>query len=210
MNRRLKSLILILLIGLCINKIYAQSEIALSDFKKVSLLSGDINYYRILTDEDLPYIHAEFSPEMKTSVIGYEFPSSQKINRIGWDWRVKRFPQGADERVEGKSDSPAAVYLFFTKGLTRYTLKYVYSTQVPVGSRFEDKTINPFFKLWVIVLCNQKTASLKWVSQSVDFKKDFQKCYGFAAPDIKGIGLLTDGDGTQSYAVADYRQFWWQ
>ncbi|HSQ41642.1 MAG TPA: DUF3047 domain-containing protein [Fibrobacteraceae bacterium] len=167
------------------------------------------SYYQILKNPGSCIIHAEYIPEQPTVTLGWKADKQIGMTHVlQWKWRVLRYPQGADERVEGRGDSPAAVYCLFSKGLRTYALKYVYSTIVPTGTNFSDPGPNPFHRQWLIVLRSQSPGDLgKWKTEQVDFKKDFQNYFGFPAPALKGIGLMTDGDGTMSKVSAEYSEF---
>ena len=48
----------------------------------------------------------------------------------------------------------------------------------------------------------------QWVTATVDICTDFNRLFGSGTcPELQGVGILTDGDGTNSEVVADYKQF---
>src|SRR6516225_7201434 len=92
--------------------------------------SGPVNYYRVVDDPSLPFVHAEYTPPEKTTVLGTEISDSDRgrARAVSWQWRAVTLPQGGDECASGKGDSAAVVYLTWKRGLKWYTLKYVWSS----------------------------------------------------------------------------------
>jgi hypothetical protein len=180
-----------------------------SDFRKVDKLSGDQDYYSLQTAELPAFLRAQYRPPMKTVVYGYEVPEAQgHATQLSWNWRVIQHPHGADERVGGKRDSAASVYCFFKIGLVTYTLKYVFSKDVPTGTRFR-KDHTWFDAMGVIVLATYRPEDVgEWRTETVNFAADFRQTFGRdKVPRLRGIGVMSDGDNTKSEVIADYGDF---
>ena len=187
------------------------SAIPLNEFDVISNFSGKNNYYSILTDgNNGTMIHADYRPPAKTVIFGYTFPDSAgKIDRLRWEWRVMEAPRGSRENVKGKNDSGASVYLLFKENVMSYTIKYVFSNSLPVGTSFEKRNRNPFNVMHMVVASNlvaSKTGS--WESVEIDVASEFRRLFGTDRyVPLRGVGMLTDGDQTGSRVVADYRDF---
>ena len=96
--------------------------------------SGPVNYYHVVNDPTLPFVHAQYTPPEATAVLGIQVSDNdrQRAHAVTWQWRAVTLPQGGDECASGKGDSAAVVYLTWKRGLKWYTLKYVWSS---VGQR---------------------------------------------------------------------------
>ena len=181
------------------------------EFDVMESVSGKQNYYSIQPDENgISVIHADYLPSMKTVKLGCIFPDSlKKVKYIGWEWRVIKAPEGSCENVKGKNDSGASVYLVFKAGIRTFTIKYILSRSLPAGMIFEKKLVNPLQSMYMVVAGSlSDSAPEKWEQVIVNVENDFRRLFGTdqSAP-LKGIGLLSDGDQTNSRVVADYRNF---
>jgi hypothetical protein len=174
--------------------------------------SGPVNYYRVVDDPSLPFIHAEYTPPEKTTVLGVEISDSDRsrARAVSWQWRAVTLPQGGDECASGKGDSAAVVYLTWKRGLKWYTLKYVWSS---VGQRGAvcDRKRTPFVSQDTIILQSGGPLGV-WRSELIDLKQEFRRHFGDGdpnaeVPDFVGIGIMTDGDQTKSASSADYADF---
>jgi hypothetical protein len=174
--------------------------------------SGPVNYYHVVDDPSLPFVHAEYTPPEKTTVLGMEVGDSDRsrARAVSWQWRAVTLPQGGDECASGKGDSAAVVYLTWKRGLKWYTLKYVWSS---VGQRGAvcDRKRNPFVAQDTIILQSGGPLGV-WRSELIDLKQEFRRHFGDGdpnaeVPDFVGIGIMTDGDQTKSVSSADYADF---
>ncbi len=123
---------------------------------------------------------------------------------LTWRWRVKALPDGGDERVGEKNDSAAGLYVIFSQNWFRIpkSIKYVWSTTLPVGTVADRKLIG---RPRVLVLRSGKARVGEWVTERVDLYEDYKRVWG-GEPDEKtvGIAILTDADVTHTFAEADY------
>lgn len=149
---------------------------------------------------------------MKTAVLGWQTPEAQRrqVRKVRWRWRARSLPRGADECTPGKGDSAAVVYLTWKRGLRYYTLKYVWSTSGTQGRSCARKR-NPFVAQDTIIAETGPPLNT-WRNMEVDldaaFRKHFERGDQRAkVPDFVGIGLMSDGDQTQSPSSADYGNF---
>jgi len=180
------------------------------DFQLVTRVSGPVNYYSLL-DGPPAHIRSRYEPGYKTAVVGYSFADFQaRATRLSWRWRALALPRGGDECRAGKGDSAAVVYVSWKRGLRHYTLKYVWSA---VGQRGAvcDKKRNPLLAQDTVIL--ESGAPLgEWKEVKLDLPFEFRKHFegGDASaevPALFGIGLMSDGDQTQSRSSADFADF---
>jgi Protein of unknown function (DUF3047) len=174
--------------------------------------SGPDNYYTQVHDSALPFLRAHYRPPMKTTILGFQVPDDVRAtaHMLRWRWRAETFPAGGNECAHGKEDSAADIYATWKHGLRWYVLKYVWST---VGTRGAtcDRRRNPLLAQDTIVLESGGPAD-QWKSEEIDLRQEFRRHFedGKAdadVPDFVGLGVLTDGDQTQSESAADYAGF---
>ena len=179
-------------------------------FRLVERVSGPVNYYQLQSGPP-PHIRSRYEPGLKTAVVGYDVKGAQaRASRLRWRWRALALPRGGDECKDGKGDSAAVVYVSWKRGLRYYTLKYVWSA---VGQRGAvcDKKRNPFLAQDTVVL--ESGAPLgQWRTVDLDLPSEFRKHFeggdaSAAVPPLFGIGLMSDGDQTESPSSADFAEF---
>jgi len=126
---------------------------------------------------------------------------------LQWQWRVRSFPEGGNELSKATNDSAAGVYVVFPGRLPMFprVLKYVWSTSAPVGSRERSPS---YHDAAIIVLASGPASTPDaWRTEIVNVQHDYESIFGHAAPEARGIGILTDGDATETLAAADYAEF---
>jgi hypothetical protein len=174
--------------------------------------SGPVNYYSVLTEDGTAFVRSRYAPPMKTAVLGYQIGDDDrsKIRKVKWSWRAQTLPSGGDECTSGKGDSAAVVYLTWKRGLRYYTLKYVWSAVTPIGRTCDSKR-NPFVAQDTVVL--QSGGPLNtWRHEEIDLAAEFRRHFEggdpkASVPGFVGIGLMSDGDQTQSASSADFGPF---
>jgi hypothetical protein len=178
-------------------------------WKVLGLFSRGHNYYTVLDDAGTKLIRATYHPGSSTTVLYSEAPREDHYQKLSWRWRVHSFPQNANELIEGRIDSAAAVYVYFEATLSKYVIKYVWSVALASGTTFRAKDSTPWKKLQYLVREGPPPEKDVWLSESVDLVADFKRCFPEASsmPPVAGIGLLSDGDGTRSEVQADYADF---
>jgi Protein of unknown function (DUF3047) len=181
-------------------------------WRVVSRESGPVNYYRVVDDPSLPFVHAQYTPPEATTVLGVEIGDNdrKRARAVSWQWRAVTLPQGGDECASGRGDSAAVVYLTWKHTLKWYTLKYVWSS---VGQRGAvcDRKRSPFVSQDTIILQSGGPVGV-WHSEVVDLKQEFRRHFAdgdpnYEVPDFVGVGIMTDGDQTKSVSSADYADF---
>ena len=126
----------------------------------------------------------------------------KKYPFLRWQWRVLEVPQGADERFEKTSDSPAGVYVIFEGFFRPDIIKYLWSSSLPLGTITESPRSS---KTKIVVLRNQSSPLGEWVSERVNVYADYRRLFGGEPKPVHAIGLMSDSDNTGSKAVAHYR-----
>ncbi|MGO9836545.1 MAG: DUF3047 domain-containing protein [Polyangiaceae bacterium] len=170
--------------------------------------SGPVNYYRVVSDPVLPYIHADYQPGYKTAVMGFEVPQGQvrAFHHLTWKWRADVLPRGGDECARGQEDSAAVVYVTWKRGLRWYSLKYVWSAVGTKGNVCGKKR-NPFVAQDTIILETGGPPGV-WMTETIDLDAQFRAHFeDDEVPDLQGLGLMSDGDQTRSESSADYGAF---
>jgi hypothetical protein len=172
--------------------------------------SGPVNYYSVAVDASGEgYVHAAYRPPLRTGVLGYEVPESVRSSArlLRWRWRVLAFPKGGDECAAGKEDSAAVVYVIWRHELRFFTLKLAWSTVGPRGAVC-DRRRN--------LMLSQDTELLEsggaldaWKDEELDLRAEFRRHFADGkadapVPPLVGIGIMSDGDQTESASVADY------
>jgi hypothetical protein len=181
-------------------------------FRVVERESGPVNYYQLFDKAAPPYIRGHYKPPYETAVLGYQLAEADrsKARRLRWRWRAVKLPSGGNECKSTKHDSAAVIYVTWRRTLRWYTLKYVWSASAPKGSVCDRKR-NPFVAQDTVVLRSGGPLDT-WQGEDIDLRAEFRKHFEDGnpeaeVPDLLGIGLMTDGDQTQSESAADYAGF---
>jgi hypothetical protein len=190
-----------------------ESEFALG-INKFSVLardSGPVNYYRTIGAPPQAFIRGVYRPGLATVTLFAELPEELRhgVRMVRWRWRALVLPREGNE-CAGRGDSAAAVYLTWKRGLRWYSLKFIWSTEAPLGATCGIER-NPFVAQDSIVLRSGGPVG-GWQDEEVDpqrlFREHFENGDPKAElPDFAGMGILTDGDQTNSASAADYADF---
>lgn len=180
-------------------------------FRVVERESGPVNYYRVVGDKTGSFIAGQYRPGLKTTVLGYQLRDDDRARAktLRWRWRAVTLPRGADGCSSGRRDSAATVYVTWKRGLRWYTLKYVWTTAGQKGSVCDRKR-SPFVAQDTIV--TEVGEPLEWKIVSLDLRREYQRAFeggnpNADVPELQGIGIMTDGDDTNSESQADYAGF---
>jgi len=185
-------------------------SVPVKSFRLIDRVSGPVNYYRVEAGPPA-FIRSRYEPGFKTAVVGFDAKEWQvRATKLRWRWRAVALPRGGDECKPGKGDSAAVVYVSWKRALRYYTLKYVWSA---VGARGAvcDKKRNPLLAQDTIIL--ESGAPLdEWKPVNLDLRTEFRQHFeggdpGADVPDLLGIGLMSDGDQTESPSSADFADF---
>ena len=159
--------------------------------------------YRIESENGNRFLRAR--AENQAVQIGLERifdPKNQP--RLKWRWRVHEIPKGADERVKGKHDAAAQVYVVFDNQIQPRVVKYTWSSSLPVGTQFTSPL---YSRNKGIVKRSGQPDSKRWYEEEVNFFEDYKKLFGEEPGKVQGIAILTSSDATKTAAAADYDHF---
>lgn len=160
-------------------------------------------YYRIHREGDDLFLRAETVG--RATNFGREANVNLRIfNKVRWRWRVHQLPEDGNEMDEDKNDSAAAVRLVFHGGWIPKTLKYVWSTTLPVGTETESPASD---RTKVIVVESGTDNQGKWVWEEVNAYEDYKRLFGGEPRLVKAFAVITDSDNTNTPVKADYDDF---
>jgi hypothetical protein len=189
-----------------------ETPIGVHSFRVVESQSGSVSYYRIVEDPEQPFIRAVYRPPLETVTLGVEVPDNlrQKTRKLRWKWRAQVLPKGGDECKAGFGDSAAVLYVTWKRGFKWYSIKYVWSSEAKKGSICDQKR-NLFVVQDTVVLESGSPVGV-WREEEIDPSAEFRKHFEGGdpkadVPDFVGIGLMSDGDQTNSISAADYTGF---
>lgn len=181
-------------------------------FRVVEAYSGSVSYYRIIEDPQEPFIRANYHPKLETVTLGHEIPDElrDRPRRLRWKWRAMALPKNGDECAWGMSDSSAVVYVSWKRRLKWYSIKYVWSSVGKQGQVCE-KHRNLFVAQDTVILESGGPLGV-WKTEEIDPTREFLAHFEDGnpdadVPDLVGVGIMSDGDQTQSASAADYASF---
>jgi len=190
----------------------AYIRLPMREWRMVESQSGPTNYYVLYNEKPFPFIRANYRPPFKTAVFGVQVPADERsrVRWLHWKWRAMVLPMGGNECVRDKGDSAAVVYVSWRRMLRWYALKYVWSTVGPKGAICEKKS-NPLMAQDTVILETGAPVNV-WRDETVDLDAEFRKHFAdgdpnASVPDFMGVGIMSDGDQTESESVADYAEF---
>ncbi|MBI5547026.1 MAG: DUF3047 domain-containing protein [Deltaproteobacteria bacterium] len=183
-----------------------------SSFQVVKRDSGPVNYYSVVDDPTGAYLRSAYKPPYETAVLGYAIPDDlrRRVAKIQWKWRAITLPKGGNECAGGKGDSAAVVYLTWKRGLRWYVLKYVWSATGTKGAICDKK--RNLFQAQETIIVESGGPLNEWKTMAIDPDEEFRKHFEDGdpkadVPDLGGVGLMSDGDQTQSESSADWSGF---
>lgn len=159
--------------------------------------------YRIAEEDGNRFLHAYANNQ--DVQIGIEHvcePQDYPILR--WRWRATKLPPGADERAKKTNDSAAAVYVIFDSRLMPRVIKYVWSSTLAVGTRFDSPV---YWRAKVVVLQRGPAEPGEWRQETINFYQDYKDLFGFEPGKVRGIAVLSDSDTMASVSEAAYDDF---
>lgn len=159
--------------------------------------------YEIKVEDGNKYLAARDNGE--SVIIGKEVRwNLKKYPYISFRWRVFEIPEGGDERYGPTNDSGAAIYITYKKklGLIPETVKYLWSTTLPVGTATQRNGVG---RPWNVVVASGEKNLGKWQTFTFNAFAAYKKTFGGDPPNAPiGIGILSDANSTNSKAYADY------
>jgi hypothetical protein len=189
-----------------------ETPIDVHSFRVAESYSGPVSYYKIIQDPEMPFIRAVYRPPLETVTLGAEVPEALRgrVKKLRWKWRAQVMPKGGNECKPGFGDSVASVYVTWKRGLKWYSIKYVWSTEGKKGEVCDQKR-NIFVVQDTVILESNGPVGV-WKDEEIDPSAEFRAHFEGGdpkadVPDFLGIGLMSDGDQTNSISAADYAGF---
>ncbi|MBX7150843.1 DUF3047 domain-containing protein [bacterium] len=171
--------------------------------KKISEAAAGQVPYVIAEENGNKFLHADDTGQAITIVSEKKW-NVKKYPCLSWRWRIREFPKGANEKLKGKGDSAAGLYItyyvsFF--GIPK-SIKYIWSNEVPLCDTFRREGTG---KATMTVVESGMGKKDVWVTETINIYEHYKKVFGEYPPDeVVGIAIRTDADGTGSRAIADY------
>jgi len=136
---------------------------------------------------------------------------------LSWDWRVHTLPQGGNEKIDGRNDSAAGLYVIFRRANIPFAgwnnqpvnwIKYAWSCTLPVGTVINTSRTRmgvTLFEGRYVVVASGPGELKKWITIKRNIDEDYRKFFG-SAPRFNPsmVAILTDSNDTKSIAAADY------
>jgi hypothetical protein len=157
--------------------------------------------YRVADDGKNRFLQAVDRDGLSVQVFRrFEWKLAQR-QVLQWRWRPQILPVGARESDRRTNDSACGVYVVF--GSYRGpVLKYVWSTTLPIDTVVTKEE----GEIYIVVKGNGPTNKWDWVT--VNVQADYRRLFGEEpTKEPIGLGLLTDGNATESSSACDYDDF---
>jgi hypothetical protein len=160
--------------------------------------------YRVRQADGNKYLKA--TDEGESVILGREIKwNLDEYPIISFRVRVNEIPPGADERYDDRVDSAAGIYFTLDKtvfGLIPKSVKYVWSSTLPVGSAtIRDGIGRP----WQVVFGSGRDGLGEWHTYYFDLEQAYRDTFGGDPPSKPlGIGILSDANSMNARAYADY------
>jgi hypothetical protein len=159
--------------------------------------------YQVAEENGNRFLHAHAEKQDVQIGISRSF-QPKEFPILQWRWRAKQLPAGGNEQATDTNDSAAGVYVVFDSTVMPRAIKYVWSSTLPVGTRFTSPV---YWRSRTIVLQSGLGQVNEWKLETVNFYRDYKELFGTEPGEVQGIAILTDSDGTKSVAEADYDDF---
>lgn len=126
---------------------------------------------------------------------------------LSWKVRAHKLPKNAREDNDDYNDSVASVYVAFDMGRIALfkkvpkTIRYTWSTTLDKGT----ETSKLFGNQQIVVVKSGDEDTGKWITFERNIVEDYRRLFGDDPPKTPmAILLLSDGDSTGSWVMADY------
>jgi hypothetical protein len=174
--------------------------------------SGPAVYYSVRDGPAGPVLSGAYLPGMQTVTMGVQIPQElrHRVRFLRWLWRASAVPERGDECRADHGDSAASVSLAYKRGMRWYVLKYVWSAEAPLGAVCDRKRSLLLARDTVVL--ERGPARGTWLREVVDVRRAFIDHFAGGdpntdVPELVGIGVMTDGDQTQSTSGAEWAAF---
>ena len=170
-------------------------------WKTWPLQRGDAKQvYQVKEEGQNKYLSAHDDKDLSEQIFK-EF--NWKLNAfpyLKWKWRATILPTGAAENNSATNDSACSLYVVFGK-TTGTTLKFVWSTKLPVGFVHVKKQ----GEMMIEVLDSGTSHLGKWRSHSIHILNKYKELLKKEVNrQPTGIAILTDGNAVHKPSACDY------
>jgi len=136
---------------------------------------------------------------------------------IEWRWRTNGLLAKADVRSRGGDDYPVRLYITFAHDANsisladraaralygqlppRAAINYIWDTKAPTGTVVANAYTD---RVRMIVVESGSERVGQWVGYQRNLAEDFRKAFGYDAPPVSGIAVMTDTDNTGESVTA--------
>jgi hypothetical protein len=122
---------------------------------------------------------------------------------FSWRWKIDKTPKSGGETEKKTFDHTARLFVGFKSRLgPPRTINYVWANSTPVGKTFHHPSSG---RSRFIVLDSGTAKAGQWITHRRDILADWKTLFeDDDPPEIVGVGLMTDSDGTQTKVVGSY------
>lgn len=136
---------------------------------------------------------------------------------IEWRWRAGNVLSKADVKTKAGDDYPVRLYITFAHDANsisladraaraiygqlppRAAINYIWDTRSPVGTTVPNAYTD---RVRMIVVESGSARVGEWITYRRNLAEDFRKAFGYDAPLVSGIAVMTDTDNTGEKATA--------
>jgi hypothetical protein len=142
--------------------------------------------------------------EASASGLGLKFNFPVRAGTtLSWRWKIDKTSPGASEDAKKTFDHTARLFVAFKTAIgPPRTINYVWANQIAAGKTFNHPSSS---RARFIVLESGNDKAGHWQKYSRDLKADWKQLFGDDdPPNIVGLGLMTDSDGTKATVTGFY------
>jgi len=163
--------------------------------------------FSIVTEKGNAFIRSSYILGTEAKYLYKEVDwDTEKYPYLHWKWRARKFPPKADIFDSKRSDAPAQVYILWRFFPRYYVLKYFWGSHERVGRGFKDGNVLTGALFGEVIRSGGPWDV--WHSESQNIREAFKKAFGQKPPgNVRGIGVLSDGDDSQGESEADFADF---
>jgi hypothetical protein len=121
---------------------------------------------------------------------------------LAWQWKVLRFPAGADLRERATSDATGHLFVVWPRfpGLLRSRLiGYVWDATLPPGTVVQSRKTGT---VTFVVVRSGKDGIGQWHDEGRDVVHDYRMCFGESPDSPQAVALSIDTNDTHTSAEA--------
>jgi hypothetical protein len=151
-------------------------------------------FLEIVEDEGRRALHVRTETDQHTIIRRRIRADLRVMPALTWQWKVTRFPVGADLRERARSDSPAVLAIAWSS--PPRVVAYAWDVTAPAGSRFSNPKQA---RVNYIVVRSGTAAGGHWVRELRDVVDDYRIVFGESpSSNPEEIELSVDSNDTRS------------